>query len=202
LPDDAGRISGHYREWGDIFCDDAAGCDNGMFADRYACHDNRISAYPAIISDPDKGRGTILKLDGRMDIRIAVVHGQDAYVLGEDDVIADFDRADHHVAHSDERPVADDDIAHAVVDSREIFDDGMIADDKFPEGEDIQSGASANDRSFSSFMDKGVDKESHPPAWPGLTRGHQHIEKEILHPLIGSYFMNIAQFETKLPMAE
>jgi hypothetical protein len=202
LPDDARRISGHYREWGDIFCDDAAGCDNGMFADRYTCRDDGISAYPAIVPDPDKRRGTILKLDGRMDIRIAVVHGQDTYVLGEDDVIADFDRADDYVAHSDERVVADNDIAHAVVDNREIFDDGVIADDEFPKGEDVQSGASADDGSFSSFMDKGVDKESYPPAWFGLTRGHQHIEKEILHPLVGSYFLDIAQFETKLPMAE
>jgi hypothetical protein len=173
-----------------------------MFADRYAGRDDGISADPAIVFDPDKRRRTILKLDGRVDIPIAVVHGQDAYVLGEDDVIADFDRADHYVAQSDERMVADDDIAHAVVDNREIFDDRIIADNKFPEGEDIQPGASANDGPFTSFMDKGVDKEPHPPAWLCLTRGHQQIEKEILHPLIGSYFFNIAQLETKLSMAE
>jgi hypothetical protein len=201
LPDDPCGISCDHGIGRDVLGDHAAGCDDGMTTDRYSCHNDGITAYPAIIFNTDESGSALLVADGRMDVHITVVHSQDTYMLGEDDVIPDLYGPDHDVTYSNDGAASDEHISHAVIDGGEVFDDGPVSDLEFPEGHDVQSCSSANNRSFPSFVHKGVDKKPDPPSGPGLPCRHHHVQKEFLHPWIGSYLLQEAQFEIVLSMA-
>src|ERR1700744_5498180 len=108
-----------------------------MAADRDSCYHDRVAADPAIIFYTNQGGRTFLVADWRMDIGIAVVHGQDADVLREDHVVTYFGGADDDVADADNGAAADGNVTHSVIDGGEVFDDGAVAALEFPEGHDV-----------------------------------------------------------------
>jgi hypothetical protein len=166
LSDDAGGVADGNAIWGNIFCYDAAGGDHRMPADGHSRYHDGVCSNPAIVFNPYQVCGAFLIADRRLDVGVAVVHCEDADVLGKDDVVADLYGADDHVADSDDGAAADDHVAHAVIDGGEVFDNGAIAHDEFAEGYYVEAGPAADNYAFTFLVYEGVDEQPHPPAGP------------------------------------
>lgn len=108
-----------------------------MFAYGYTGSNDGIGAYPAFVLNSDLSSRTFLETDRGVNICIAVIQAGQDDVLCEDYMIADLYRSDQNIAEPDRTMFPDNDISHAVIDTGEVLDDAMTAEDKLPEGQHI-----------------------------------------------------------------
>ncbi len=67
------RITSCHAKGGNIFCDDAAACNDGVFSDPYTSGDDGVGADPAVVFDDDGRYITFLFADRHGDVGITVV---------------------------------------------------------------------------------------------------------------------------------
>jgi hypothetical protein len=81
--------------------------------------------------------------------------------------------------------MADIDGTNTVIDGAEVFDGGIIAQEKRAERQYIHAGTSANQRPFPFMVHERVDKPFYPKSWTRLIFGHQQPKRELFELRVG-----------------
>lgn len=94
-------------------------------------------------------------------------------MLSHYNIIADRNRADYDVAHTDEAVFADYHVPDSVIDGAEIFYNRIGAYPEVVEGQDVHPGTAADYDVAAPVVKKGIKKPPYPQPGAGFIPGDQ-----------------------------
>ena len=181
--------------WGNVLGDDGTGSNDGVVADVDTREDDGIGSNPYVVANDHGAGADALLVDALGGIVEVVVEGCDSDALCQIDVAADGDGPDDGAMDADAGMVADEDIAHGVVDAAEGLDDATLAEAELSVGRGVHSHAAVYLGATAAMLVEWCQKAD-VPTGTCIALVHDEVVEELLEfrtvAKAISYFCSVA----------